>query len=44
MSRRASRSKPDRGVVTIRTETRNQRGEIVQVLTTKVMVLRRPKT
>lgn len=37
-----SRSKPDRGVVTIRTETQNQRGELVQVLTTKVIVRRRP--
>jgi acyl dehydratase len=36
-----SRSKPDRGVVTLRTETRNQHGELVQVLTTKVMVPRR---
>ena len=35
-----SRSKP-RGVVTIRTETRNQRGEVVQILTTKVIVPRR---
>jgi acyl dehydratase len=39
-----SRSKPDRGVVTIRTETHNQRGELVQVLTTKVLVPRRPQT
>ena len=37
-----SRSKPDRGVVTLRTETRNQRDEIVQLLTTKAMVPRRP--
>jgi acyl dehydratase len=36
-----SRSKPDRGVVTLRTETRNQRGELVQVLTSKVIVPRR---
>jgi acyl dehydratase len=35
-----SRSKP-RGVVTFRTETRNQRGEIVQVLTAKAIVPRR---
>jgi acyl dehydratase len=33
-----SRSRPDRGMVTIRSETRNQRGEIVQVLTAKLVV------
>ena len=37
-----SRSKPDRGVITLRTETRNQRDEVVQVLITKAMVPRRP--
>lgn len=37
-----SRSKPDRGMVTIRSETHNQRGEAVQVLTAKLVVLRRP--
>ncbi len=37
-----SRSKPDRGVVTIQTETRNQRGELVQVLKARVFVPRRP--
>src|SRR5262245_52474334 len=37
-----SRSKSDRGIVTIRTETRNQHGELVQILTAKVMVPRRP--
>ena len=37
-----SRSKP-RGVVTIRTETRNQGGEIVQIMTAKVIVPRRPR-
>lgn len=36
-----SRSKPDRGMVTIRCETRNQRGEVVQVLTAKLVVPRR---
>jgi acyl dehydratase len=39
-----SRSKPDRGVVTLRTETRNQHNEVVQVLTAKAMVPRRPTT
>jgi len=38
---RPSRSRPDRGMVTVRSETRNQRGEIVQVLTAKLVVPRR---
>jgi acyl dehydratase len=38
----ASRSKPDRGMVTMRSETRNQRGEVVQVLIAKLVVPRRP--
>ena len=37
-----SRSRPDRGVVTIRNETRNQRGETVQVFVGKLIVHRRP--
>ena len=37
---RPSRSKPDRGVVVIRTTTRNQRGEAVQVMTGTLIVLR----
>jgi acyl dehydratase len=37
-----SRSRPDRGMVTIRSETRNQRGEIVQILTAKLVVPRCP--
>lgn len=37
-----SRSKPDRGIVTVRSETRNQRGEVVQVLISKLVVPRRP--
>jgi acyl dehydratase len=36
-----SRSRPDRGMVTMRSETRNQRGEVAQVLTAKLMVPRR---
>ena len=36
-----SHSKPDRGTVTLRSETRNQRGEIVQILTAKLVVQRR---
>jgi acyl dehydratase len=37
-----SRSRPDRGMVTVRSETRNQRDEVVQVLTAKLIVPRRP--
>ncbi len=39
---RPSRSRPDRGMLTVRTETRNQRGEVVQVLVSKVLAFRRP--
>jgi len=39
-----SRSRPDRGIVRMRSETRNQRDEIVQVLTSRLVVLRRAKT
>jgi acyl dehydratase len=37
----ASRSRPDRGVVVMRSKTVNQRGEVVQTLTAKLMVSRR---
>ena len=37
-----SRSKPDRGIVILRSETRNQRGEAVQVLTSRLIVPRMP--
>jgi acyl dehydratase len=36
-----SRSKPERGMITVRTETKNQKGEVVQVLTSKMLVWRR---
>jgi acyl dehydratase len=36
-----SRSKPERGFVHLRVETRNQRDEVVQVLLTRVLVPRR---
>jgi acyl dehydratase len=38
---RPSRSRPERGMVTVRSETHNQRGEVVQVLTVKLVVPRR---
>lgn len=37
-----SRSRPDRGMVTLRSETRNQHGEVLQILTAKLVVPRRP--
>ena len=37
---RPSRSRPDRGIASVRSETRNQRGETVQVLVAKLVVLR----
>ncbi|WP_439542792.1 MaoC family dehydratase [Hyphomicrobium sp.] len=33
-----SASRPDRGLVTVRSETRNQNGEIVQVMTARLVV------
>ena len=36
-----SRSRPDRGMVRVRSETRNQHDEVVQVLTSKLIVPRR---
>ena len=41
---RPSRSRPDRGIATIRSETRNQRGDTVQVLVAKLVVPRRMPT
>lgn len=38
---RPSRSRPDRGMVTLRSETRNQRGEVVQTLVARLVVPRR---
>jgi len=37
---RPSRSRPDRGMATVHSETRNQRGEIVQVLIARLVVPR----
>jgi acyl dehydratase len=36
-----SRSRPDRGVVRMRSETRNQHDEVVQILDAKLLVPRR---
>jgi acyl dehydratase len=37
-----SRSRPERGMVTLKSETRNQRGEVVQTLVARLVVPRRP--
>ena len=37
-----SRSKPERGMITVRSETKNQKDEVVQILTSKMLVWRRP--
>jgi acyl dehydratase len=37
-----SRSKPGRGMITVKSETKNQQGEIVQILTSRMLVWRRP--
>jgi acyl dehydratase len=39
---RASKSKPNQGVITLRTTTLNQRGEAVQILVGSLIVPRRP--
>ena len=36
-----SRSRPERGMITVKTVTRNQNGEDVQILTSKMLVWRR---
>jgi len=38
-----SRSKPDMAIVSMRSETRNEKGEIVQVFTARMPVYKRPK-
>lgn len=37
-----SRSKPNQGIATVRNLTFNQNGETVQILTTKILVFKRP--
>jgi acyl dehydratase len=41
---RPSRSRPDRGMATVRSETRDPFGEVVQVLIAKLVVPRRTCT
>jgi acyl dehydratase len=37
-----SRSRPERGMITVKSETRNQNGEVVQILTSRMIVWRKP--
>ncbi len=37
-----SRSKPERGMITVRSITRNQKGEAVQDMTTRMLVWKKP--
>jgi acyl dehydratase len=37
----ASRSKPDRGFITLKSQTLNQKGEVVQLQTSRLLVWRR---
>jgi len=37
-----SRSRPERGMITVKSITRNQKGETVQILTSKMLVWKRP--
>ena len=39
-----SRSRPDRGILTLRNETINDRGEVVQILIAKLVVPMRPES
>jgi acyl dehydratase len=38
-----SRSRPERGMITVKSTTTNQKGEAVQVLTSRMLVWRRPR-
>jgi len=37
-----SKSRPDRGMVTVRSETRNQHGDVLQLSTVRIVVPRKP--
>jgi acyl dehydratase len=39
-----SRSRPERGMITLRSRTRNQKGEVVQDMTSRMLAWRRPST
>lgn len=40
---KTSSSRPERGLMTLRSETRNQRGQVVQVQTSRLVVFRKPQ-
>ncbi len=42
IERRASKSRTDRGIVTLRCETRTDAGDVLQILVAKLMVFARP--
>ncbi|WP_428000683.1 MaoC family dehydratase [Acidovorax sp.] len=42
MEANPSKSKPDRGMVTVRSETLNQHGDVLQVSTVRIVVPRKP--
>lgn len=37
-----SRSRPERGMITVKSQTKNQHGEVVQILTSRMLVWKRP--
>jgi acyl dehydratase len=37
-----SRSRPERGMITVKSQTRNQHGEVAQILTSRMLVWKRP--
>ena len=37
-----SRSRPDRGMISLKSETKNQQDEVVQILTSRMLVWKRP--
>ena len=37
-----SRSRPERGMIAVKSHTKNQQGEVVQILTSKMLVWRKP--
>ena len=39
---KVSASRPERGMVTVKSETRNQAGEVLQIMTARLVVPRRP--
>ncbi len=38
-----SKSRPERGMITLKSETKNQKGDVVQLFTVKMLIWRRPE-